>query len=209
MDEALLAEPAGNNSRQAGNGIPQQVHAWKGYKMKSILRYTAAGLALATVGFASNASAADASATVSAQIVDNLQLASTTGLSFGSITAPLALAANAAVTVSPALTPTVTCAATLTSCGGTPTAAAFSVTGFPSQSVTVSILDATIQLDRGAALGTMQRYMDVNAFTTSATTVALSGTGLGSFYVGGTLNVRPNQAPGVYTGSVNVRVAYN
>jgi len=177
--------------------------------MKSILRYTAAGMALATLGFASNASAADASATVSAQILDNLQLTNTAGLNFGSITATATLAANAGVTVSPAATPTVTCAATLTSCAGTPTAAAFSVTGFPSQNVAVSVLDATIQLDRGAALGTMQRYMDVNAFTVSSGTVALSAAGAGSFYVGGTLSVRPNQAPGVYVGSVNVRVAYN
>jgi hypothetical protein len=177
--------------------------------MKSVLRYTAAGLALATLGFASNASAADASATVSAQILDNLQLSNTAGLSFGSITAPLTLAANAAVTVSPAASPTVTCAAALTACAGTPTAAAFTVTGLPSQSVAVSILNASVQLDRGAALGTMERYMDVDTFTTSAATVALSGAGTGSFYVGGTLNVRPNQAPGVYTGSVQVRVNYN
>ena len=177
--------------------------------MKSILRYTAAGLALATVGFASNASAADGTATVSAQILDNLQLTSTTGLNFGSITAPANLAANAAVTVSAAAAPTVSCAATLTSCAGTRTAAAFTVGGFPSQNVNVTVLDATIQLDRGAALGTMERYMDVNAFTTSSGTVALSAAGAGSFYVGGTLSVRPNQAPGVYVGSVNVRVNYN
>ena len=173
------------------------------------LRYTAASVALATLGVASNAYAADGSATVSAQILDNLQIASTSGLNFGSITAPLTLAANAAVTVTASASPTLSCAAALTSCTGTPTAAAFTVTGLPSQSVAVSILTPSVQLDRGAPLGTMQRYMDVDTFTTSATTVALSAGGTGSFYVGGTLNVRPNQAPGVYTGSVQVRVNYN
>ena len=177
--------------------------------MKSVLRITAAGLALASVGFASNASAADASATVSAQIMDNLQLSSTAGLNFGQITAPLTLAANSAVTVSASATPTVSCAATLTTCAGTPTAAAFSILGLPSQNVAVSVISTSVQLDRGANLGGMQRYMDVDTFTTSTNTVALSGTGTGSFYVGGTLNVRPNQAPGTYTGSVQVRVNYN
>lgn len=174
--------------------------------MQSILRYTAAGLALATVGFASNASAATGSATASAEILSNLQITSNnTVLNFGTILAPTTLAANAPVTVSTAGVRN--CDALLT-CSGTTAAPTFTVTGFAGQSVSVTFPASSVQLDRGAALGTMERYMTVDTLTRSAATVNLVG-GTGTFTIGGTLNVRPNQAPGVYTGSVQVQVEYN
>ena len=39
--------------------------------------------------------------------------------------------------------------------------------------------------------------------------VLLDSGGLANFSVGGTLTVHPNMAPGVYTGTLTVSVAYN
>ena len=176
--------------------------------MKSVLRLTAAGVALATFGFATSASAADGNATVTAEILSNLTItanATDSVLNFGSIAADPTLAANSTVVVSP--TDVLTCG-TLLTCTGTAAAPSFTVTGLAGQAVAVTFPSSSVQLDRGATLGTMERYMDVDNFTTSTSTVTLTG-GTGTFSIGGTLNVRPNQAPGVYTGSVTVRVEYN
>ena len=176
--------------------------------MKSVLRLTAAGVALATIGFATNASAADGNATVTAEILSNLTItanASDSVLNFGSISADPTLAANTTVVVAP--DDGRTCGSLLT-CTGTAAAPSFTVTGLAGQTVAVSFPSASVQLDRGSVLGTMERYMDVDAFTTSASSLTLVG-GTAGFSIGGTLNVRPNQAPGIYTGSVTVRVEYN
>lgn len=176
--------------------------------MKSVLRYTAAGVALATLGFASNASAATGSAQATAEILSNLTVAASTTdgvLNFGTISAN-GLAATSTVVVSPA--DAVTCGANLT-CTGTAAAPTFNVTGFAGQTVAVSFPASTATLTRsGGALGSMAYQMQVSAFTSSAATVTLTG-GAGSFSIGGTLTVNPTQAPGVYTGSVGVQVEYN
>ena len=126
-------------------------------------------------------------------------------LNFGSITAN-GLVAPSTVVVSPA--DALTCGTNLT-CTGTAAAPTFNVSGFADQTVAVSFPSATAQLNRsGGALGSMSVTMDVSAFTTSANTVTLTG-GTGSVSIGGTLTVNPTQAPGVYTGAVNVQVEYN
>ena len=176
--------------------------------MKSVLRYTVAALAVATVGIASNASAATGSAQATAEILSNLTVtaSATDGvLNFGSITAN-GLTATSTVVVSPA--DALTCGTNLT-CTGTAAAPTFNVTGFAGQTVAVSFPTSTATLNRaGGALGTMNIQMQVSSFTTSANTVTLTG-GVGSFSIGGTLTVNPTQAPGVYTGAVNVQVEYN
>lgn len=176
--------------------------------MKSVLRYTAAGLALATVGFASNASAATGSAQATAEILSNLTVTANVGdavLNFGSINAGT-LAADSTVVVSPA--DARTCGANLT-CSGTAAAPTFTVTGFANQTVAVTFPASQVTLSRAAGpLGGMEDEMEVGSFTTSANTVTLTA-GSGTFSIGGTLTVHPLQAPGVYTGAVSVQVEYN
>lgn len=179
--------------------------------MKSVLRYTAAGLALATVGIASNASAATGSAAARAEILSNLTVTVDAGdstLNFGQIT-DNGVVGTSTVAISPA--DVRTCGANLT-CGAgvTPNAPTFNVTGFANQSVAVTFPNTVETLDRvGGAIGSMPYQMNVGTFTSSANTVTLSSTGTGSFSVGGTLTVNAGQAPGVYTGTVAVQVEYN
>jgi hypothetical protein len=179
--------------------------------MKSVLRYTAAGLALATVGFASNASAATGSATARAEILSNLTVtvaSSDATLNFGQIT-DNGVVGTSTVTVSPV--DVRTCGANLTcGTGVTPNAPTFNVTGFANQSVAVTFPNASEPLDRvGGNLGSMPSQMTVGAFVSSASSVTLSALGAGSFSVGGTLTVNAGQAPGVYAGTVAVQVEYN
>jgi hypothetical protein len=179
--------------------------------MKSVLRYTAAGVALATLGIASNASAATGSAAARAEILSNLTVtvaASDATLNFGQIT-DNGVVGTSTVAVSPL--DVRTCGANLT-CGAgvTPNAPTFNVTGFANQSVAVTFPNPVEVLDRvGGAIGSMPYQMNVGTFLSSANTVTLSSTGTGSFSVGGTLTVNAGQAPGVYTGTVAVQVEYN
>jgi hypothetical protein len=181
--------------------------------MKSVLRYTAAGLAVASLGFASNASAATANAQVAAEVLSTLQLrVSTTDnvLNFGTVT-DAGLIADSTVVVSPAAG--VTCGANLT-CGGTANAPTFEIQGFTGSTVVVSFPSATITLDRaGTDLAGLDNDMAVGAFTTSlagnSTQLVAGGFTANPFTIGGTLTVSPLQAPGVYTGAVTVEVQYN
>jgi Mat/Ecp fimbriae major subunit len=169
--------------------------------MKSVLRYTAAGLALATVGFASNASAATASATAEAEILQSLTVtldASDDVLDFGTIA--LNGVTGGTVAVTPANVRT--CAATLT-CVGTTATPNFDIQGSANRPVAISFGSPTITLV-GPAAATMSV-----ALTSSSAALTLGGTGAGTFDVGGTLTVGNNQAAGVYTGTVNVVVIYS
>jgi hypothetical protein len=166
--------------------------------MKSILRYTAAGLALATVGIASNASAATATASADAQILTALSVSRTGSLNFGSVAesgsgGTVTVSTIAAKSCSPGLL-----------CTGTATVPTFTITGAPSAPVTVAFALNTIVLN-GPSGATM------NADLTSSVgnaTVLDSVTGLQTFTVGGQLTVAAGQAAGAYQANMNVTVLY-
>ncbi|HEY6817024.1 MAG TPA: DUF4402 domain-containing protein [Croceibacterium sp.] len=178
--------------------------------MKTVLRYTAAGVALATFGFASQASAATGSAQVRAEILSTLQVAAVTGdttLDFGQI-ADSGLTASSTVTVAP--TGALTCGTNLT-CSGTANAPTFDITGLAGSSVAISFPSSTATLNYAGVIPTgMTGQMTVSALTTSSTGMTLAaGAGVNTFTIGGTLTVNQLQAPGVYTGAVSVQVLYN
>ncbi len=181
--------------------------------MKSVLRYTAVGLALASFGFASSASAATANAQVAAEVLTTLQLRAVTTdnvLNFGTVT-DAGLTGDSTVVVSPA--GAVSCGANLT-CGGTANAPTFEISGFTGSTVVVSFPSATVPLARaGADLAGLDNDMNVSAFTTSLAgnqrTLVAGGFTANPFTIGGTLTVSQLQAPGVYTGAVTVEVQYN
>ena len=181
--------------------------------MKSVLRYTAAGVALATFGFASNASAATSvTANARAEIMTTLDIkidATDNMLDFGQITPLATLAANSTVIVPASAAPTVTCGANLT-CAGVAGATKFNVTGLAGAQVNITLPGAGVQLSNPVTSATLSTVMDLSAWTSNAASnrITLTG-GAGSFYVGATLTVKPNQAPGTYTGTFPISVAYN
>ncbi len=176
--------------------------------MKSVLRYTAAGVALATFGFASAAQAATANADATAEILSTLQITAVTTdrtLDFGDI-ADNGLTGPSTVVVDPAGVRT--CGANLT-CSGTTEAPTFNVTGLVGSQVAISFPAATAPLTYAGTVPTgMTGTMTVGTFTSSTSSLTLVA-GNNPFTIGGTLTVNQLQAPGVYTGTVAVEVQYN
>ena len=174
--------------------------------MSQILRIAAAGIAMASLGVASNANAATtASANAEADILTALSVDIQTGddtLYFGEI-APGASAVS--IVVDPS-TETLTggCPSAVV-CSGTPNAPTFNIAGNPGALVYVTFTNATEQLSNGTDT------MDVTSLSTNLTSdqVTLSTGGTASFRVGGSLGVAASQAAGNYTGTLEVNVAYN
>lgn len=173
--------------------------------MKSILRTAAAGVALASFGFASAASAqTSASADVDAEILAALTIVidgSANSLDFGTI-AVGNIPANANLVLAPGATALTGCSVQVI-CGGSPVTPLFHVDGLAAELVDLTI-PGSVTLASGA------NSLTVGALTSSlGSQFALDGSGEASFRLGGTLTVAPNQAPGVYAGTVAVSVAYN
>lgn len=185
--------------------------------MSKFLRYAAVGAAVASFGIASGAQAATTdSANATATILTALSVdvdATANTLDFGTLAdggltadATLAVGANGAAGTCP----------TNVVCGGTTAAPLFHVTGLAGKLVGISIVNPTETLsydttiNGGAAPSGFNSAMTVGSFVTNATgnQVTLTG-GAADFSVGGTLTMHPNMAPGVYTGTLTVSVAYN
>ena len=181
--------------------------------MKSILRTAAAGLAIASFGIASAASAATTdTADVTAEILSTLSVdvdPADDTLDFGTI-ADSGIVAPGSIVVNTAGVRT-SCTVGLV-CGGTTDAPTFNITGLAGGVVSVSFVNATEPLSFAGTVPTgMSGTMSASTFTNSlvGNQVTLGATGTASFTVGGTLTVNPLQAPGVYNGTVGVSVAYN
>jgi hypothetical protein len=172
--------------------------------MSKILRYAAAGMAMASLGVASTANAATSDqADVTAEILTALSVAvdpADNTLDFGQI-APGASAAT--IVVAPDGTMTGGCPAAVI-CAGSTNAPSFDVVGNPNALVYVTFTNASETLSNGTD------SMTVGTFTTNGGgQLTLDGSGDGSFTVGGSLGVAASQAAGVYTGTLEVNVAYN
>ena len=172
--------------------------------MSKILRYAAAGMALASLGVASTANAATSdTADVTAEILTALSVAvdpADNTLDFGQI-APGATAAT--IVVAPDGTLTGGCP-TQVICAGSTNAPSFDVVGNPNALVYVTFTNASETLSNGTD------SMTVDTFTTDGGgQLTLDGAGAGEFSVGGSLDVGASQAAGVYTGTLEVNVAYN
>ena len=173
--------------------------------MSKILRYAAAGMAMASLGVASTANAATSdTADVTAEILTALSVAvdpADNTLDFGQI-APGASAAT--IVVAPDGTMTGGCP-TQVICAGSTNAPSFDVVGNPNALVYVTFTNASETLEN-AALDTMT----VGTFTTDGSgSLTLDGAGVGEFTVGGSLTVAASQPAGVYPGTLEVNVAYN
>lgn len=173
--------------------------------MKSTYRIGAAGaavIAALTLASAAQAAPVTAQATARAEIVQALTVTNTADLDFGSI-ALSGVAGTVVVDTNGAAT------CTNVTCYGTTSAASFDVTGSFNKTLTVSIPVTT-------TLGNGTDTIALNNYTTSAAAVAgetyytmvLDGSGLGTFSVGGTLNLQGTESEGTYTGTFDVAVDY-
>jgi hypothetical protein len=172
--------------------------------MSKILQFAAAGVAMASLGVASTANAATSdTADVTAEILTALSVAvdpTDNTLDFGQI-APGASAVT--IVVAPDGTMTGGCPAAVI-CAGSTNAPSFDVVGNPNALVYVTFTNASETLSNGTD------SMTVDTFTTDGSgQLTLDGSGDGSFTVGGSLGVAASQAAGVYTGTLEVNVAYN
>lgn len=181
--------------------------------MNAFLRGAAATVAIATFGIATSASAATtASADATAEILTALSVAvSPTDdtldfgqLADGGITGNVNLVVNANDTRGTCPTAVV--------CSGAVKSPTFNVSGLASKLVGVSFVNSIETLNYvGTAPTGFVSTLNVGTFTTNKTgnQLTLDTSGNGAFSVGGTLTMQPNQAPGVYAGTVSVNVAYN
>lgn len=168
--------------------------------MKTILRTAAAGLAIASLGIASSASAVTDTANAEAEILAALTLTVEpldNLLDFGLIADN---GAGGTVDVPPGSN-VPSCAGGLV-CSGTGASPNFDLVGEPGLSVGISFTDSTPDLTSG--LNSM-----TYALSSSANSLTLDGAGDGTFDVGGTLTVGANQPAGVYTGTFEVVAIYN
>lgn len=163
--------------------------------MSKFIKATLASSVLAASILSANAAhAATASADARANILQQVTVNSDgSALDFGTI-----VTGTSASTVSVSAGGR-SCGAGLV-CSGTTSAAGFDVTGTDGQTVSVAS-DPTVTLVSGT------NSMTAN-IVSNVSTLTLTG-GVGSFNVGGLLNVGANQADGAYVGSFNVTVNYN
>ena len=165
--------------------------------MKPTSRIVAGALLLAgTAAFCSGTN----SATASANILTSLSLGAGTTLSFGDVTVS---ASSGTVVIDTNNSRSVT--GGVTAAGGTVSSSSFSATGTASHSYTITLPSNTdVTVTSGA------KSMTVTNFTSSPSgTGTLDGSGNATITVGAQLNVTGSQAPGTYTGTFNVTVAYN
>jgi len=163
----------------------------------SISKKITAALAFTALTFSGAAHAASVTASASATIATPIAISQTTAMNFGTVVASAAtgtavLATNSALTVTGGVQ----------ALGGTPAAAAFSVTGQSGATFAIT-LPTTATLTSGA------NTMSLGTFAHSAgATPTLTG-GSSAFNVGATLSVGANQAAGAYSGTYAVTVNYN
>jgi len=141
-----------------------------------------------------------ATATASAQIVQPLVITKVADLAFGNIAAGTA---SGTVVIDTDGNRMGDGGITLITAGSVSNAANFSLTGYPEATF-------TIELPTSILITSDDNQMTVDNFVSSlGETSSLDEMGEANLNVGATLNVEPNQAPGLYEGTFDVTVAYN
>ena len=162
-------------------------------------------LALALSAAAGSAVAATVSASSTSTVVTPMNVTKASDLSFGSFAAT---AAPGTVTIRPDGTRAVDAVIGL---AGATTAAKFDATGSGNATYSISFAGSSTSLTSGGNSMAFTRIADTSASTITSgdvTTGTLSS-GAQSVYVGGVLTVAANQAPGTYSGTVQIAVDYN
>lgn len=164
-------------------------------------------LALIAVGASAHCPAAVATASASCTVIEPVVVTTAANLSFGRFAA----GAGGSITISTSGARTAS-GVVPSSDGGAMSAAKFLVTGATGATYSIAY-GGTSVLSRSAGPQTMAltKFSDVSAgnATTGTVSSGMLTAGTQSIYVGGTLNVAPNQAVGTYAGEVTVTVEYN
>jgi Mat/Ecp fimbriae major subunit len=167
--------------------------------MSYLPRLITAAMLLAGSAASAQTSVTLAGQTATATVLQGLTLTNTAALNFGrivnAVTAGTAIMSTGGVV-------SVTGGVTAAPAGG-PSTGNFTVTGTTGNAINITLPGAPITLTSGA------NTMTVTAFTNSAGANPVAFTSPLAFRIGGTLNVGANQAPGAYTGTYSVTVAYN
>jgi len=143
---------------------------------------------------------ATGTATATARIVQPLEIVKQADLAFGNIAAGIA---DGSVTIALDGSRSGMGGVTLIAAGNVNSAASFDIQGYPGASFTID-LPSSIDIESG------NDEMEVDNFVSSlGATNSLSNQGTATLVVGATLNVEANQAPGLYSGTFDVVVAYN
>jgi hypothetical protein len=168
--------------------------------MTKFVKFAAvAAAALATTpALAAPVGVTGAAPTANARIIRPLTLTSTGALDFGTI---VMNGVTATRTVTLNADTTITCAAELL-CAANGTVPTYSVTG--TQGQTVNIIKATSTLN-GSNGGTLT----LTPVGAASLVLANSGAPGSPFDIGGSIDIAPTTADGVYTGTVDVQVDYN
>ncbi|MCV2369270.1 DUF4402 domain-containing protein [Roseateles oligotrophus] len=161
------------------------------------------GLSLAALGSAFAQQSATASADASATIIQPIAITKTSNLVFGNYAVG---ATGGSVSLSTADVVSVN-SGTISqpaSNKGSPAAAVFAVSGEGSFTYAITLpSDGTVSLTGAGA------PMPVTGFTSNPATTGTLSSGTQNVKVGATLNLGSAQAPGAYTGTFAVTVAYN
>ena len=173
--------------------------------MTKKLRFAAAGVAMcAAMGMSSAASAQDATATATAEVLEALQLTNNNALDFGT----LVVDGAGTVTIAASATASAACSGSVV-CSGTSSAANFTVTGSDGRTVDVNLPTANGELRHtGFTASTNPEHnIPLSGFTSSSASVTLTG-GTADFDVGGTITLDGSEIEGVYETTFDVSVNY-
>jgi hypothetical protein len=170
--------------------------------MKKMMFLFASLLFVAVLTSSVNAQTASstANAEASARIIAPLEILKVADLKFGNIAAgpsagTVVIATDDARTKSGGVT--------LIAAGNVSNAASFDIVGYPDGTFTIDIPESII-------ISADDEEMTVDNFVSNlGASSTLNTDGEANLKVGATLNVEANQAPGLYTGSFDVTVAYN
>jgi Mat/Ecp fimbriae major subunit len=176
--------------------------------MTKLFTRAAMGAAVAVAALtAGTASAQDsATATASANILQSITVTNSQALDFGTIV-PSGAASTVVVTPGSSTVAAVrTCGSGLT-CSGGFSRAVFDVTG--SHAALVDVTGDSSVVIQNAGGDTMNVALTYSSTSLTLVRATPASTPTGAFYVGGTLSVAADQAPGAYSETFSVTVDYN
>jgi hypothetical protein len=176
-------------------------------KMKNITKIFATAVVI--LGFSANSfgqTSATATSNATATILATLAISNTTPLHFGVI-GTHATETRIVVVTTAGLT-TGSTATLYSSIGGPATNGAFSITGTPSATFSITLPSGTTNL-AGPSGSTAMTIAPADWVSDLGSSSTLSVTGTKTLKVGATLQVGAAQTPGNYSGSYDVVVAYN
>jgi spore coat protein U-like protein len=179
--------------------------------MNKQARFTSSSIKLAALALAISAAtgamAATINATSSSTVVTPISITKAADLAFGSFASG---SSSGTVTISPDGSRTLGGGALgVGTQSGTTTAAQFTVTGQSGFTYSISVSGTALTSGSDNMAFTPISALTASAITTGTVSSGTLTGGTQSIYVGGSLTVAANQAPGTYSGTVTATVDYN